>query len=308
MKPLYFLFLASLCVLSACDRNADFAEGNSAFHGGAPMHSDPIAGTDGSSPEVSKSYSHSVKTKATEVADARGAVSPPTEEAVKEQAVAVDTRKIIKQGEVRFETDDLNAMRSRVNDVMLKHGGYISKENETKTQETLETNYVLRMPADKFDAVLNNISTGVDRFDTRRIDAQDVTEEYIDVEARINTKKALAERYAQLLAKATTVESILAIERQIGDLQGDIEAAEGRLRFLQSRVGHATLAVNVYQRIAAPIGFGSKFAASFVTGWHALLYVVIGLSSVWPFLLLIGGVMLVAFRMQKKRRFKPAEA
>jgi hypothetical protein len=108
------------------------------------------------------------------------------------------------------------------------------------------------------------------------------------------------------LTRADKIESILAIEQQIGDLQSDIEAAEGRLRYLQSQTAFATLTVETYQRIAAPIGFTAKFGAAFVTGWHALLYVAIGLSSVWPFLLLIAVVMLVAFRWQKKRRLDTA--
>ena len=73
------------------------------------------------------------------------------------------------------------------------------------------------------------------------IDSQDVTEEYIDITARLKTKKELEARYLELLKKANKVEEIVSIEKEIGNLRSDIESIEGRLRYINNAVAYSTL-------------------------------------------------------------------
>src|SRR5690606_18336536 len=81
-----------------------------------------------------------------------------------------------------------------------------------------------------------------------KVNAQDVTEEYYDLETRLKTKKEVEARYIEILkSKAKTVEEILIAEDKIRYLREEIEAVEGRLRLLKNKVGLSTIQIEIYQ-------------------------------------------------------------
>jgi hypothetical protein len=211
-------------------------------------------------------------------------------------------RKIIKEGEITFETANLKETESLITRTVNEMGGYIANDNVFSNENRITHRMTVRVPADKFDLLLTRISESAEKLDRKTISAQDVTEEYIDVEARIKTKKELETRYRELLTKAKTVEDILAIEKEAGTLRTEIESIEGRLRYLQDRVSLSSLTIEYYQLTTSSFGFFSKLGRAFVIGWNWLLAFIIGLIHLWPFILLIGGGVILAFRIGKARR------
>ena len=108
-----------------------------------------------------------------------------------------------------------------------------------------------------------------------------------------------------LLTQAKTVQEILSIEKQIGELRTEIESIEGRLKYLQNRISYSTLTVTFYQEISTPVGFSSKFKEGLKNGWNGFVWFLVGLINIWPFLL----VLLVIFGLiiyRKKRKIKAA--
>lgn len=144
------------------------------------------------------------------------------------------------------------------------------------------------MPTDHFDPLLADITKGVDKLDRKEIAVRDVTEEFLDIQARLKTKKALEVRYLTLLDKANSVADVLAVEKQIGELRADIEFIEGRLNFLKSRVSFSTLTLTFYQTTTRETQFGREFVGGLASGWKNLLWFLVALVNLWPFLLLIG--------------------
>jgi hypothetical protein len=136
------------------------------------------------------------------------------------------------------------------------------------------------------------------------IDAKDVTEEYIDVEARLKTKKELEQKYLALLKQAKSVSDILSIEHQAGIIRAEIESMQGRINYLRDQVAFSTIRINYYQTIGTDFGFTSKFVASMKKGWDNLLLFLIGLTTIWPFLLFIGASTWFYLRRRKNRRLK----
>jgi hypothetical protein len=205
-----------------------------------------------------------------------------------DQSKNVETidRKIIKQGEIKFETADVHKTKSLIDQTVRELNGYISKENVGDYSERLEHQLIIRVPADKFDLLLNNISESVDKFDRKNIDVLDVTEEYIDVQVRVKTKKELQARYMELLKQAEKVDEILNIEREIGKLQTEIETVEGRMRYLNDRIAFSTLTVTYYQKTTSPIAFFSEFMDGIKNGWELFLWFIIGLAYLWVFIIL----------------------
>jgi hypothetical protein len=148
---------------------------------------------------------------------------------------------------------------------------------------------MVRIPSKDFDKFVETIGKGVEKFDYREIITQDITAEYLDVEARIKTKKEMENRYLAILQKARNVTEMLEIERQLGEVRGEIESMEGRLRFLKNQVSFSTLSISFYKNIAYQgDSFWTRLGDSFHNGWDNLLVFIIGIVHLWPFLILIG--------------------
>ncbi len=229
-----------------------------------------------------------------------------TETATADEVVdkpVLQVRKLIKDGHISFETSNIKETKNFVTDAAKDADGYISNENNYKEDDRITQSVVIRVPSDKFDQLLATISGHADRLESRSIDVQDVTEEYMDVQTRIRTKKELENRYREILTQAKTVDEILKIEKEIGFLRTEIESMEGRLKYLNDRIAFSTLTVEFYQPITSAFGFGSKFSQALARGWDLLLLFIIGLTHLWPFaILVIIGIYIYRLRRKKKKK------
>lgn len=210
-------------------------------------------------------------------------------------------RKIIKEGTLTFETQNTKNTQQRIAQAVAANEGLIVEESQSNMVLTLEHRIKIRVPAPKFDALLEAISKGADTLKSKTITAQDVTEEYVDVESRIKTKKELENRYQQLLQKATKVEEMLAIEREMGTLRTDIESVEGRLRYLKDRVAFSTLTVIYYETSTKSFSFLDKLGAALGDGWNNLLGFLVAVVSLWPLWLIAAGVLFLLIRYRRNK-------
>jgi hypothetical protein len=167
-----------------------------------------------------------------------------------------------------------------------KWKGYVGSESAYNTSEHNSTTFIIRVPAAHFDSLLASATIGIDHFDRKDITVKDVTEEYVDVEARLKTKKDLEQRYQEIMKKATTVSEMLEIEKEMGTLRADIESIEGRLNVLKSHVSFSTFTVTIYEMVTAPSFFGTRIGSGFVNGWNNLLDFFVFIVNLWPFFLL----------------------
>jgi hypothetical protein len=211
-------------------------------------------------------------------------------------------RKIIKEGEIAFQTSNLNETESLIKKTVNEMGGYIAEDNVFSNEYRITHRMTVRIAADRFEELLTKISQSAEKIERKNMSALDVTEEYIDVEARIKTKKELESQYKDLLVKAKTVEDLLLIEKEIGTLQTEIESVEGRLRYLQDRVSLSSLTIEYYKLTTSSSGFFSKLGRATVTGWNWLLAFIIGLIHFWPFILLTGVILFFVFRFRNKKK------
>jgi hypothetical protein len=211
-------------------------------------------------------------------------------------------RKIIKYGDVEFQTVDVEKTGALIRQVAGELEGYIATESAHTYSSRLTHRLVVRIPADRFDLFLEKLSKSIEKLDSKNINTLDITEEYIDVTARINAKKELRQRYTELLRRATTVSEILNIERELGALQAEIESAEGRMRYLTDRVAFATLNVTFYEKTASSeSGFLSRLGEAFRKGWGVFSSFLIAVSYLWVFIA-IAGIMVVVIRVWKRKK------
>ncbi|MEZ4774584.1 MAG: DUF4349 domain-containing protein [Bacteroidia bacterium] len=223
-----------------------------------------------------------------------------TDQPVEPEKPAVE-RKLITEGRVGFETPSIDSSRNAVLRAVNKYGGYVSSDQAYNSPGRTTVTMVVRIPAGHFDDLLREATAGIKKFDSKEIDVKDVTEEYLDIEARLKTKKALEARYAELLKKANTVTEILEIEKQGGELRVEIESIEGRMKYLENRVSFSTLTLTFYESTPLDKSFGKKFAQGFKNGWENLILFFVFLVNIWPFVLLLVAV-IVGLRMNARRK------
>lgn len=211
-------------------------------------------------------------------------------------------RKLIKQGRVEFETDKLQDTRERILAAAAKYEAYISSDQENKWDGRVNHTMVIRVPAKNFDALLAEATQGVRKFDMKEITVTDVTEEFLDVNARLNTKKELELRYLELLKQARTVSEMLEIERELGNIRADIESMQGRLNYLQDQVSLSTLTITFYEKVSDQDAFGRRVGEGLGNGWDNLKDFMVGLVNIWPFIILIFAALVLWRRRRRKAR------
>lgn len=222
------------------------------------------------------------------------------------KTVLTYNRKLIKEGSITFETSDAKATKNIIEKATKQFKGYLSEDNEYDYGYRIQHNVTIRIPSENFDNLLTSISQSVEEMDDQNISVRDVTEEYVDVEARLKSKKKVEERYLSLLSKAHNVGDILQVENELARIREDIERVEGRLRYLKNQVSLSTLRITYYETVEVEnsFGFGKKVGDGFENGFKGLLWFFIGLVNIWPFVLFIIIGVWFLVRVIKKSRSK----
>jgi hypothetical protein len=215
-------------------------------------------------------------------------------------------QKIIKSGDLRFETSNMEETNTAIQQLVKKYKAVVQSDSEDKNDYTLSRYLTLRIPNQYFDSFIKDLASGIEYFDRKNISIEDVTEEYIDVASRVKTKKALEERYIELLKKATKVSEMLEIERELATIREEIEAKEGRLKYIQNKVSMSTISIEFYKstehKAGATISFGTKFVNAIKSGFNGISTFFIWLIEVWPFILiLVALIYFIRKRFKKKR-------
>jgi len=215
-------------------------------------------------------------------------------------------RKLIRNGNLEFKTEAVKKTKAEIETICKALNAYISSESENNYGDRLQFNQVIRVPASQFDELIKSIEPLAKKIENKSISTQDVTEEFIDAEARLKTKRELENRYREILKQAKTVEEIVSIESQIANVRAEIESMEGRLKYLSNQVAFSTLDVTYYETIGTDFGFASRFVDSLKDGWDNLLVFIIFTMKLWPFAM---GIFALGFWWWKKRsRRKKAQA
>lgn len=210
------------------------------------------------------------------------------------------SRKLIKEGWVEFETKSIETTGQKLIALVEQYKGYVASDNVYKSTGRTTNTVTIRIPAEAFDQVLEAAIQDVKKIDNKQINVRDVTEEFVDIEARLKTKRALETRYSELLQQAKSVSEILEIESELGSLRADIESIEGRLKYLQNQVSFSTLHLTFYETYASDIAFNRKFKEGFQNGWDNLFYFFVFLTNIWPFIIL-GILLIFGIRWSRRR-------
>ncbi|HEX8129494.1 MAG TPA: DUF4349 domain-containing protein [Pyrinomonadaceae bacterium] len=245
-----------------------------------------------------------------------------TGESQASQQAAVE-RKIIRDAEINIEVASPAEGQRKLASIAEAHGGFVvTSESRLQGDGGAQASEVvtvqMRVPATRFDAAIAEIRAVGSRVRAEKITGKDVTEEFIDLDARLRTQRALEAQFLEIMKRAGKVSDALEVHSQLAEVRTEIERVEGRRRFLENQAALST--INATLQPPAPLvstntsgflhgvrrafGDGLDIAAEIILGFISfsiallpvLFLIVLPLALIWHFLL----------RPRWRRRKRPA--
>lgn len=227
-----------------------------------------------------------------------------------ENTNAQDKRMIIRTGTMSIENDSFDETDAKAKEIAKNLGGYItnstSQVNQSgKKQGTL----TIRVQADKYDAMLAELAK-IGKVMNQNITGRDVTEEYVDAEARLKTQRELEARLLQLLAEKTAnLTAVVEVEQKLANVRENIEKTEGRMRMLKDQASFSTITVSIYEPAilnTSSGGFFYELERGFEKGLTGFTKVLAGIITfviaMAPILAIIGLLVYITIRIIRKRK------
>lgn len=271
---------------------------------------------------------------------------PATEEASRDMFAADDAggaaiagetadRDIITTASATVTADDVQVAVRVIGDSAVAHGGYVESMSvgsdgavvpiDPMTGDVVYESYpypytpngawiTVRVPADELPAVVDELED-VGEVTASSINRQDVTEQTVDLQARIDAAQASVDRLTDLMGEATSVADLIAAEAALSERQALLESYQQQLKMLDDQVAMSTLSVTVVPKVETVTADPAGFADGLVAGWNGLVAtlngVVVALGFLIPWILVAGIVALIVWgivRAVRSRRQRRADA
>jgi hypothetical protein len=186
------------------------------------------------------------------------------------------------------------------------YAGFVvsSTASQGSGKRIAEGSLVLRIPAESYDSALTRLRD-LGKVESLEESGQDVSKEFVDLNARIRQLRAVEAQLLELLQRADDVPAALAVQNQLSQVQLDLEQARGRLQYLDNRVAFATISMSMHELgVVVPKDSGFKIVDAWATAGTAFLTVVgwlfIGIAVAAPVLILLGLGFLVGREVRRR--------
>lgn len=298
--PIHLAALAAAVALAACGK----AETGERYHGdqATPPASPSVIRADAAGAGAATGESAPA---GADGADAGDATRPPAA-----TADSAAPQMVIRSGTASIEVDQLGPAVAKVTRLAAELGGYVASTAEQSgadnvRQATLE----LKVPAARWPQLESGLDP-VGKLESRQTTSDDVGEEYVDVDARMQNARRLEDRLQNLLATRTgKLDDVLAVERELARVREEIERFEGRLRYLRAHAAMSTLTVTLHEPPPVIGPGGNPIVGAFARAWRNFVAFTAGLIAVsgWlvPLLGIIGALVWLLRRLRGRGRARP---
>jgi hypothetical protein len=237
--------------------------------------------------------------------------SPPVQSSKVENNTALEKgieKKIIKDGRIGIETKTLQKTKAKLDLLLKKYGGYYASENFNNTNWNSSFELKIRIPYSNFEKFIVETETSNGEILYKVIEARDVTDQFIDIETRLKSKRNYLNRYNDLLKQAKSIKDILEIGEKIRRLEEEIESATGRLNYLSDQVKYSTLNLTITAEKEVEIlptnreGFFTSLKQSLSKGWFGFVDFLLFLVKGWPFLIVLALTYYLWKKFRKRKK------
>lgn len=224
------------------------------------------------------------------------------------------SRKLITEISISMETTEIDLSVATISNAVKTSGGYIQSSsvsgNSINSYNDLRyANLVVRVPQQRLDEFLT-VADGAGNILYRSENIQDITLQYTDTEDRIKTLEIEQERLWELLGKAESIESIIALEQRLSQIRYELESFNSQLRTYDNQVDYATIYLDLSEvKIYTPqakdgigqrISKGFKENISFVT--YGIIDLFVFIITHLPVLTILAVIGMIVWRVAKKKK------
>ena len=206
-------------------------------------------------------------------------------------------RKVIRTGRIDLVVTTYDDARAKLDKLLATAGGYVDSTQVNHYQGAVSSaTLVLRIPQEAFGQLVPKLKE-LGEIASESTNAEDVTDQYVDISARLASAKTLEKRLLELAAdRSSGVEALLAVERELARVRGEIESYEGRMRQWNDQIAMSTLTLSITTKapaIAATAepGLGERISGGFHDSLAALqsfgAWLVVTGTALLPWMILI---------------------
>jgi hypothetical protein len=263
-------------ILTGC--SAGPSSDNAASTGGAPGLSEPQAAAPGEA-----------------AAPAAGAPDQAKDQAAKAPDLSVDQRAIIYTGSITIRVEDVNKAAAQATAIVAGAGGFVGGDKRNTSDDSSDATMELRVPAAKFQSVVDQLAKALGTEEQRGISTEDVTEQTVDLDARIAVQQARVDTGRRLLSQAKTLTDLVMLEKEVATRESDLASLQAKKRRLADLTALSTITVVLLDPEADAVqkdDGAPGFLAGLNGGWKALVasltVLLTVLGAVLPWLIAIG--------------------
>ncbi|MBP1156287.1 MULTISPECIES: DUF4349 domain-containing protein [unclassified Paenibacillus] len=305
--------IALLAVLALAGCSASSDEAASSTFADTSLSSQNEASDSNGSPGAAPAHQANTAEKASESSGAGGSTAGVTAPA--QTVLEPFSRKIIYTANLVMQVDDYAEAESRVQEVIKQSGGYILQFNENSSAVEKYGVFTIKVPANGFQSMLDLLEQ-INPKMQKNMQGQDVTEEYVDLSARLKAKQVMEGRLVAFMEKAEKTDELVAFSNELGKVQEEIERIQGRMRYLEQNVAYSTIELRVAQKIGSaevikaqdqgPLIGRAAAALNGTTTVLAFLFqwVVVIAAGALPVLLLLALAVIPFYLIRKRRKAK----
>lgn len=265
-----------------------------------------------SSNEKDDSTSESQDEKAESKMDASISGNKVQEEAAEKEGMT-DERKVIHQAQLELKVKNLEKAQMKIENKVAEYGGYVVESNVYREDEELvEGAITVRVPEAHFQDFLTDSEGEASEVVGRNVTGQDVTEQYVDLKARLKSKRAVEERLLAFMKDAEKTEDLLKISSDLAVVQEEIEQLTGQMKYLENQTSYSTVTITLSQdRIVVPgidnkeLNTWEKTKKQLATSANLLLKagsgIIVFIIGNLPILIILGGAGAVVHWVIKRR-------
>ena len=300
MTVLVLAFAAAACG-AAGDESAEFA--TSAQY---------IAADPASSKVVLERVVEGVTAKLVDPQGVPGPPGAPTPDESGNRANAIE-RKIVTNVDMNVRVDDVNGAMELVTNLVDTSGGFVVSVSRTEDEFESFAFMSFRVPSNNLEVTLSRVRDISERVERENRSSQDVTTEFVDIEARLGNLRAAEQQLMVLFERSGKVSDVLEVQRELTNMRGQIESLQGRLNYLSQTTATSLVSVWFHPTtstapISDPAWSPSETARGATRGlaafgrWSADVAITVAIfSPVWvPIVVIVLGVVLWDQRRQRK--------